>query len=141
MRVVVWPVAALLLVGGLGWGGFALYRYETYGTEFTEADLTVEVDAGDRFSLAVLDRGGSVGDGWSAEAGPLLTAQGDRTRYDSLSAYVGEPPAGCCSGTTLFVFDAATAGKTQVTLTNRFQGGHDPSDPENRSVTWEITVR
>ena len=141
MRIVLWSAAAVLLVGGLTWGGVALHRYETYGTEFTESDLTVTVDAGDRFSLAVLDRGASVGDGWSAEPGALLTPQGSSVRYDSLLADIGEKPAGCCQGTRYFVFDTEATGRTQVTLTNRFRGGRKPSHPENRSVTWQITVR
>ena len=131
----------MLLVGGLTWGGIALHRYETYGTEFTESDLTVTVEAGDRFSLAVLDRGPSVGDSWSAAPSPLLIVQGERTRYDNALAGFGQELAGCCRGTTFFIFDTETTGTTQVTLTNRFQSGHDPSDPENRSVTWQITVR
>jgi hypothetical protein len=134
----------VVVVAGAGWAGLTVYRQHVYGTVFTDSQLTVTVDAGDRFSLAVPDRGASVGDAWSTKvtAADVLIAQGRRKRAKSLLDRVGPPQIGGGQGTSYFLYDARAAGTTTVTLSNCFQGC-DRADTrsESREVTWTITVR
>jgi hypothetical protein len=134
----------VVVVAGAGWGGLVLYSRHVYGTVFTDSQLTVTVDAGDRFSLAVPDRGASVGDAWSTEviSADVLIAQGRRTRSKSLLDRIGPPRLGGGQGTAYFLYDARAAGTATVTLSNCFQGcDHPTTKAESRDVTWTITVR
>ncbi len=134
----------MVVLAGAGWGGLTLYRRHVYGTVFTDSQLTVSVGAGDRFSLAVPDRGASVGDAWSTEVTStgVLTPQGRRTRSRSLLDRIGPPRLGGGQGTAYFLYDARAAGTTTVTLSNCFQGcDHPTTKAESRDVTWTITVR
>ncbi|GAA2635184.1 hypothetical protein Adu01nite_28660 [Paractinoplanes durhamensis] len=136
-------VVVVVVLGGLGWGGIALYRHQVYGAVFTESQLSVAVDRGDRFSLAVPDRGGSIGDSWTAQAaGDQVTAQGKRTRAAALVDRVRDPLLGGGGGTTFFSYDAAAAGTTSITLSYCFQGCDNPATKgQARTVTWNVTVR
>jgi hypothetical protein len=137
-------VSAVAVVAALWWGGVAVYRHHVYGTVLTESRLTATVGVGDRFSLAVPDRGASVGDAWSARAGAgtVVSAQGRRTRPKSPLDRFGAPRLGGGQGTTYFLYDATAAGSAQVTLTDCFQGcDHPVNQAQSRSVTWTITVR
>ncbi|MFI5895706.1 hypothetical protein ACIA5D_36985 [Actinoplanes sp. NPDC051513] len=143
VRVAVWLVVVVVVVAGLVWGGAALYRHRVYGTVVTDSQQNVTVAVGDRFSLAVPDRGASVGDFWSAQpdTGNLLSPQGSRTRRSSLLDRVRAPLIGGGQGTTFFLYDATAAGTTKVTLSNCFQGCDNPATTaESRSITWTITV-
>jgi hypothetical protein len=73
------------------------------------------VEVGERFSLAVPDRGAASGDSWSAVVTGLST-HGRRT----------EP------GRTYFTYTAERAGTTTVTLSNAGGTGE---------LTWTVTAR
>lgn len=134
----------VVFVAAAWWGGVGVYRHYVYGSVFTESRLTVTVDRGERFSLAVPDRGKSVGDAWSARADPgdVVSAEGRRTRPRSPLDRLGAPRLGGGRGTAYFLYDAKSSGTTKVTLTNCFQGCDHPSNQaESRTVTWTVTVR
>jgi hypothetical protein len=140
----VWVVVVVVVLGGLTWGGVVFYRHRVYGTVYSESQTSVTVGKGDRFSLAVPDRGGSVGDYWTARVDPagLLGDQGKRTRHRALLDRVRDPLLGGGQGTTFFTYDATATGTAKVTLSNCFQGCDSPeSKAASRSVTWAITVR
>jgi len=142
--VVLWVLVGVIVVAGLGWAGVAVYRDRVYGTVFTESSLSVTVEEGERFSLAVPDRGASVGDSWSAQpdAGGILDARGHRMRSSSLLDQVREPSPGGGQGTSFFIYEARGAGATKVTVSNCFQGCDQPTPSgESRDVTWTVTVR
>lgn len=144
MRAALWTVVGVIVLAWLGWGGVAVYRHRVYGTVFTESSLSVTVEVGDRFSLAVPDRGGSVGDLWSAQpaAGEILDERGHRMRKSSLLDQIRGPAPGGGQGTSFFLYEARAAGTTEVTLSNCFQGCDQPTpSSESRDVTWTITVR
>jgi hypothetical protein len=144
VRVVVWCVVLVIVVGGAVWGGVALYRHKVYGAVFSDSQLSGAVAVGERFSLAVPDRGPSVGDSWSATAGAgeLVTARGQRTLHKAPIDRVRAPLPGGGQGTTFFLYDAKAAGTATITLSNCFQGCDQPTpSSETRNVTWTITVR
>jgi inhibitor of cysteine peptidase len=140
-----WTVAALaVLAAAATWGSLAWHRHATYGTIAAEDRTTLTVTRGDRFSLAVPDRGASVGDSWSAGATPegMLTPLENRMIMSNWADRIFGPLTGGGGGTRYFVFRAARAGAVEVTLTNCFQGCDHPSQvAESRSVIWRITVR
>lgn len=132
----------LLLVAG-GAGGYALWRHLTYGTVATEDDPVVRVDAGDRFSIAVPDRGASVGDWWTVKSSPEgpVALRGERMVPSNLSDRLFGPNPGGGGGTRYFVFDAKKPGTVTITLHNCFQGCRDAqSDGLSRTVEWQVTV-
>ena len=143
-----WVVVVVVVLGGLTWGGVILYRREVYGAVYSESQTSVTAGQGDRFSLAVPDRGASVGDYWTAQVDPagLLSDQGKRTRHKALLDRVRDPLLGGGEGTTFFSYDATATGTgtgtARVTLSNCFQGCTSPdAKAASRSVTWTITVR
>ncbi|MEU4241796.1 protease inhibitor I42 family protein [Actinoplanes sp. NPDC026619] len=143
-RIVLWVIVIVIVLAGAGWGGVSLYRHQVYGTVYSESELSVTVDKGGRFSLAVPDRGGSVGDAWTAQAdaGGLLSAQGRRTRPDALVERVRDPLLGGGQGTTFFTYEAPKAGATSVALSYCFQSCDNPAtQDQRRTVTWQVTVR
>jgi hypothetical protein len=140
----VWVVVVVVVLGLLTWGGVAIYRHQVYGTVYSESQTTVTVGKGDRFSLAVPDRGGSVGDAWNARADPadLVSFQGRRTRYNALIDRVRDPLLGGGDGTTFFTYDAAAAGTVKITLHNCFQGCNNARTiAASPTITWTITVK
>ncbi|MCU7727731.1 hypothetical protein ODJ79_28775 [Actinoplanes sp. KI2] len=142
-KVAVWLVVIVVVLGALTWGGVVVYRHRVYGTVYSESQTSVTVGKGDRFSLAVPDRGASVGDFWTAQVAPdgLLGDQGKRTRHKALLDRVRDPLLGGGQGTTFFTYDATATGTAKVTLSNCFQGCSSPaSQAASRSVTWTITV-
>lgn len=139
-----WSVVVLVLLVLAGWGAAALHHHLTYGKVVGEKQQTLSVDRGDRFSIGVRDLGASVGDHWSAQATPegALAGAGRRKVSDNWLDRIGIGPSsdGGNAGTTYFSYDARRAGTATVTLTNCFQGCHQPSQ-YSRSVTWTITVK
>ena len=142
-RVLSWSLAVAILLAAAVWGGLALHERATLGTKITEDDLTVEVDEGDRFSLAVPDRGASVGDSWTATVTPagVVAAVEDRKVMSSVWDRVFGPEAGGGAGTRYFIYTAEAPGTVRVTLANCFQGCRE-DDPQglSREVTWTVTV-
>ncbi|MEU8607714.1 hypothetical protein AB0C29_06910 [Actinoplanes sp. NPDC048791] len=144
-RVLSWSLAVAILLAAAVWGGLTLHERATFGTKINEEDLTVEVDEGDRFSLAVPDRGASVGDSWTATVAPAgkLEPVAERKVPDSWwSRLVGRDGdmAGGGGGTTYFVYEAKESGTAVVTVANCFQGCDEPS-PLSRTVIWQVSVR
>jgi inhibitor of cysteine peptidase len=142
-RVLSWSLAVAILLAAAVWGGLALHERATFGTKITEKDLTVEVDEGDRFSLAVPDRGASVGDAWSATVAPdgVVAAVEDRKVMSNVWDRVFGPQAGGGAGTRYFIYTAEGPGTVRVTLANCFQGCRDGySRGLSREVTWTVTV-
>lgn len=138
-----WAVVVVVVLGALTWGGVVFYRHRVYGTVYSESQTSVTVGKGDRFSLAVPDRGASVGDYWTAHVTPdgLLSGQSKRTRHQALLDRVRDPLLGGGQGTTFFTYDATATGTAKVTLSNCFQGCAGPeSKAASRNVTWTITV-
>ena len=139
-----WVVVVVVVLGALTWGGVVFYRHRVYGAVYSESQTSVMVGKGDRFSLAVPDRGASVGDYWTAQVDPagLLSDQGKRTRHTALLDRVRDPLLGGGQGTTFFTYDATGTGTATVTLSNCFQGCTTPeAKAASRSVTWTITVK
>jgi hypothetical protein len=145
MRRVLWTVAAVVVLAvGATWGGLAWHRHAVYGTVVGEDKTTLTVDRGDRFSLAVPDRGASVGDSWSANVGPsgVLAPVDNRMVMNNFVDRVFGPLVGGGAGTRYFIYDADRSGSATVTVANCFQGcDHPTKAAESRSVTWRITVR
>jgi hypothetical protein len=142
-RVLLWSLAVVIIVAGVGWGVAALHEHATYGRKIAEDERTVTVGRDDRFSLSVPDRGASVGDSWSATVSPpgILTAAGNRKVMSNLWDRVFGPEAGGGGGTRYVTFTADRPGSVQVTLSNCFQGCRDTySQRLSRTVTWSITV-
>jgi hypothetical protein len=142
-RVLLRSLAVVIILAATIWAIGALRVHLTFGTKIDESDLTVTVDEGDRFSLAVPDRGASVGDSWSAAATPdgVLQAVDNRKVMSNLADRLFGPEMGGGGGTRYFVFEARKQGTARVVVTNCFRG----CDNENtrrfaRSVTWTITV-
>lgn len=136
-------VFVIVVAGGAWWGGVTVYRHQVFGTVLTESQLNETVAVGDRFSLAVPDRGASAGDAWSAAAVPdnVLTGRGRRTWPHSLLDRFGSPGRGGGRGMSYFLYDAKSAGTVKVALTDCFQGCDHPTDQtQSRTVTWTITV-
>jgi hypothetical protein len=139
----VWSLAVVIVLAAGGWGARALWEHATFGRKISEDRLTVAVGQGDRFSLAVPDRGASVGDSWSATLTPegVLTTVDNRKIMSNWRDRIFGPEAGGGGGTRYFIFTAAAPGTVWVTLANCFQGCRDDySRGISRSVTWMITV-
>jgi hypothetical protein len=140
--VSLWSLAVVIVLAAGGWGAVALWEHTTFGRKITETELTVTVERGDRLSLAVHDRGASVGDSWSATVTPegILTPVGNRKTMGNLGDRLFGPSAGGGGGTRYFSYTADAAGTARVSLTNCFQGCDEPT-PLSRTVTWQVTVR
>jgi len=150
--IAAWGLAAVLLVGGTAWAVAAIRHHLIYGTVFDEKALRPRIERGERFSLAVPDRGASVGDEWSATVSPdaVLRAHGDRqVMNDPIDRLFGShigglfgPHIGGGEGTRYFTYVAGRTGTVTVQLTNCFQGlcHSGRIDPWSRAVTWTITV-
>lgn len=142
-RVLWWSLAVVVIVAAVGWATLALRERATFGTKISEEELTVTVGRGDRFSLAVPDRGASVGDSWSATIIPegVLDPVDDRKVMSNVWDRLVGPDAGGGAGTRYFTYRAEGPGTARVTLTNCFRGCQDDySLGVSRSVTWTVTV-
>ncbi|GAA3350511.1 hypothetical protein GCM10020358_76720 [Amorphoplanes nipponensis] len=138
-----WSLAVVIIVVAGGWGVLTLRAHAIFGTKITEGEPAVRVGPGDRFSLAVPDRGASVGDSWSATVTPagVLAAEGNRKVMSNFWDRVLGPEAGGGGGTRYFTYTAEARGTARVTLANCFQGCRDDySRGISRSVTWTVTV-
>ena len=144
MKRALWAIAAFVVLMAAVWGGVAWRRHATFGTIAGEDRTTLTVDRGDRFSLAVADRGASVGDSWSARVSPdgVLTSVDNRMVRGNIVDRIFGPQIGGGAGTRYFVYHADHAGTAAVTLSNCFQGcDHPTKAAESRSITWTVTVR
>lgn len=136
------PVAVIVL----GLAGFLAVRgiqRARYGEVHAEGTAVVAVGQGDRFSLAVPDRGASVGDHWtlSTQPGGVLNPVRTQLIAGNIVDRVLGPAPGGGGGTRYFVFDARRAGTVKVTLHNCFQGCHDErTRAASRDVTWTVSV-
>jgi inhibitor of cysteine peptidase len=143
-RIVAWSLAALLLIGATTWATQAIRHHLLYGTVFDETELRPRVEQGTRFSLAVPDKGASVGDEWSAtvSSGDALLVAGDRQVMSNLFDRVFGPQVGGGAGTRYFTYVARRPGTVTVQLYNCFRGlcRSGLNDPWSRGVTWTITV-
>jgi hypothetical protein len=139
---VLWSLAAVILGAALNWGALELRHQVIFGTVFDEKTLTATVQRGDRFSLVVADLGASVGDSWSAAVVPaaVLRTVADRQVMSSPVDRIFGPAAGGGAGHRYFIYVASEPGTATVTLSNCFQGCHEPS-PYSRDVVWTVTVR
>jgi hypothetical protein len=140
-----WLVAAgavVLLVAGAVLGPMVSDRVR-YGAVYPADRLAVRVPAGARFSLAVTDRGASVGDRWEVTGPPGANVTFVRSELvmESLHDRLFGPAPGGGGGTRYFTYDARTAGHTTITLHNCFQGCDHPSRQAlSSTLTWDVTV-
>lgn len=134
-------LSGVLLLAGLAVAAVMVRHHFVYGRVVDETQLTVTVHRGDRLSLAVPDAGASVGDSWSAVVAPdgMLRQVDNRKVMGNLLDRIFGPAAGGGAGTRYFIYRADAAGAATVTLSDCFQGCHEPS-PYSRSVVWTITV-
>lgn len=142
-RWLIWSLVAIVLVVAGVWGGVAWHSQATYGPRYHEQQQAVKASAGDVFSLVVRDRGGSVGDNWTASVTDGAVAQQERSELiaDSLKdRWFGAAPGGG-GGDRLITFRAKAPGTTQITLTNCYRGcDNQENRAESRSVSWTVTV-
>jgi inhibitor of cysteine peptidase len=135
LAVVVVAVAGLVAVKGA--------QRARYGTVHDEHDTTIGVDRGDRFTLAVPDRGASVGDHWTADIQPSGAVVLERSRLNAgsfVDRLVG-PANGGGAGIRYLVFNARRSGKVTITLHNCFQGcGDERTRAASRDVAWTVDV-
>jgi hypothetical protein len=145
LRISLLVTAASLVLAGAATGAGAVRQHAVLGTVAGADRPAVDVDRGDRISIAVRDRGASVGDSWTATTtpagtlGPVAERNVPSGWWERLSGRDGDLSGGG-DGTTYFVYEAEQSGSATVTLVNCFQGCDEPS-PFSRSVTWKITVR
>ncbi len=143
IKIALWCVIAVVLWVGAGLGAITLHRHFRFGAIHTQAVKTITADRGDRFSIAVRDLGGSVGDHWtqSVQPGTGLRFVEDHMVPASISDRVVGPAMGGGGGTRYFVYEADAVGTWTITLSNCFQGcmpGRD--DTRTGSVAWTVTV-
>jgi inhibitor of cysteine peptidase len=137
-------LVVLVLIGLAGLATAKVVQWTRYGDVHPEGGSAVVVDHGHRFSLAVPDRGPSVGDHWTAAATPdgVVTLVRNEQVDGNIAAWVLGPAIGGGAGTRYFVFDARRAGSVTITLHNCFQGCRtDRTTAESRDVVWTVTVR
>jgi hypothetical protein len=135
--------AAVIVLGLAGYLAVRGVQRARYGEVHAEG-TAVAVGQGDRFSLAVPDRGASVGDHWTLSMQPegvVVPVRSQLIAGNIVDRILGPAPGGG-SGTRYFVLDARRAGTATVTLHNCFQGCHDErTRAASRDVTWTVTVR
>ncbi|MFD8588013.1 protease inhibitor I42 family protein [Streptomyces sp. NPDC059637] len=116
------------------------------GAVFTSRTKPIEVEAGDRFSIAVPDNA-SFGDNWKVlRPGPkspiVRSVEADYKADDD-----SDPTAVGGGGTLYFVFEAEAPGRTEIVLRNCFRGVCDKEaahrDDKQYVVTdtYRVTVR
>jgi hypothetical protein len=142
-RWLIWSVVAIIVAAAGVWGGAAWVGQATYGPRYAEQQHDVKASVGDIFSLVVRDRGGSVGDDWTASVadGAVAEQKGSELIADSLvDRWFGAAPGGG-AGERRITFRAKAPGTTRITLTNCYRGCATPQDrAESRSVSWSVTV-
>jgi inhibitor of cysteine peptidase len=146
-----WWVAVLAValagLAGLVLAGLMLdaaVQRSRYGDLHSAGAAGVEVDRGSRFSLAVPDRGASVGDHWTVAVAPEGIAALTRSELvgGSILDRLFGPATGGGGGTRYFVFVARHPGATTITLRNCFQGcDSDRTRGASREAVWTVTVR
>ncbi|GAA1808189.1 protease inhibitor I42 family protein [Planosporangium flavigriseum] len=140
----IWALAAVVLVGVAGVAVVTGVQRSRHGEVHNGGTTTVAVERSHRFSLAVPDRGASVGDHWTAAVAPdgvVTLVRSEQAAGNLLDRLIG-PNIGGGAGTRYFVFDARRPGSATITLHNCFQGcGDDRTRSESRDVTWTVTVR
>jgi Chagasin family peptidase inhibitor I42 len=136
--------AVVVVVGMAGFLALRAVQRARYGDVHTDGTSTVAVHRGHRFSLAVPDRGASVGDHWTVSAGPdgaVALVRSQLIAGNVVDRVLG-PATGGGGGTRYFVFDARRAGTVTISLRNCFQGCHDErTRAASRDVTWTVSVR
>jgi hypothetical protein len=139
-----WIPVAVVLVGLVGVAVAQGVRRARYGDVHAGAGAAFAVDRGHRFSVAVPDRGASVGDHWTAAVAPegvVALVRNEQVAHNIFDRLLG-PAIGGGAGTRYFVFDARRADPVTITLHNCFQGCRDDSTrSESREVVWTVTVR
>jgi inhibitor of cysteine peptidase len=135
----------LLLVVAAALFGPRVYERFRYGGIYGAERLTVQVGAGDRFSLAVPDRGASVGDRWEVATVPdaaVANLVRNELAVASLHDVIFGPAPGGGGGTRYFTFAARGRGHTTIALHNCFQGCDRPFRQRlSPTITWDVTVR
>jgi hypothetical protein len=142
-RWLIWSVVALIVAVAGVWGGVAWYRQATYGPRYAEQQQDVKASVGDVFSLVVRDRGGSVGDNWTASVADGAVASQVRSELiaDSVADRLFGAAPGGGAGNRLITFRAKASGTTRITLANCYRGCATEDDKrESRSVSWTVTV-
>ncbi len=123
---------------GLTWRGHA-----RFGAIADEQTTTLTVNVGGRFSLAVPDRGASVGDHWTASADPAgLVELVEKERMAAgLWDQVFGPSLDGGAGSRYFRYDAKRPGQVTITLSNCFQGcRNDHTRAESKTLSWTVTI-
>src|SRR5262249_15679713 len=96
-----------------------------------------------RFTLAVPDRGASVGDHWIVSMRPegaVVLARSELIASNIVDRVFG-PARGGGAGTRYLVFDARRSGPAILTLRNCFQAcGDERPGGGGGEVTWTIPV-
>jgi hypothetical protein len=140
----IWILAAVVLVGLVGVAVAEGIQRTRYGDVHEEGAASVTVDRGHRFSLAVPDRGASVGDHWTAGVqaeGIATLAHSELIGGNIIDRVIG-PANGGGAGTRYFVFDARRSGSVAITLHNCFQGcNSDRAREASRDAVWTVIVR
>ncbi|GII26028.1 protease inhibitor I42 family protein [Planosporangium mesophilum] len=137
-------LAAVVVAALAGMAAINGVRRARYGDVHPQGDSAVVVGHGHRFSLAVPDRGSSVGDHWTAAATPdgVVALVRSEQVDGNIADRVFGPAIGGGAGTRYFVFDARRTGSVAITLHNCFQGcGTDRTTAESRDAVWTVTVR
>jgi inhibitor of cysteine peptidase len=143
MRRWLFVVVAVLVVGLAGVVTVHVVRRARWGDVRDETRITVAIDRGGRFTLAVPDRGASVGDHWTASVRPEGAAVLVRSELVAGNVFdrVLGPANGGGGGTRYFVFDARRAGSAAITLHNCFQAcADDRTRAASRDLTWTVKV-
>jgi hypothetical protein len=137
-------LAAVVLVGLAGLMVVKGVQGARYGDVHDEGGPVVVVDRSHRFSLAVPDRGASVGDHWTAAVAPegvVALVRSEQVAGNIVDRMTG-PASGGGAGTRYFVFDARHSGAVTITLHNCFQGCQtDRTRALSRDAGWTVTVR
>jgi hypothetical protein len=130
-RILAGILAALVLVGGITWAVQAIRHRVRYGQTFDESALHPAVAVGDRFSLAIPDRGASVGDQWAATVTPAnaVTDEGSTQELSSLTERIFGAQDGGGAGTRYFTYTADRPGAVTVATASSHRATVASSEP------------
>lgn len=125
-----------------------VWRWQRYGSVYRSQTPSIQVDRGDRFSLAVSDAGASVGASWRVQeqTDPAVAGLRRTEVVRSLPVVVYHRVAGPFydggGGTRYFTFDARKTGRTTIVLYDCYRGCDDPGDLRySKAVRWDVVVR